>query len=108
MFTDFCALNETLSTQRLYVTYTVENVGGGIGQDPATKVTHLGLNQELMNRHGEKKRSTSVPILCRITLQNAPYMGYKLLVLMSFEVTTVTSMDSQEPACCDDSHLLAS
>ena len=24
-------------------------------------------------------------------------MGYKLLVLMSFEVTTVTSMDSQEP-----------
>ena len=39
MFTDFCALNETLSTQRL-----LENVGGGIGQDPATKVTHLGLN----------------------------------------------------------------
>ena len=27
---------------------------------------------------------------------------------MSFEVTTVTSMDSQEPACCDDGHLLAS
>ena len=27
------------------VTYTVENVGGGIAQDPATKVTHLGLNQ---------------------------------------------------------------
>ena len=25
-------------------------------------------------------------------------MGYKLLVLMSFEVTTVTSMDSQEPS----------
>jgi len=48
---------------------------------------------------------TSVPILCRITLQNAPYM---LLVLMSFEVTTVTSTDSQEPACCDDGHLLAS
>ena len=51
-----------------------------------------------MNRHGEKKRLTSVPILCRITLQNAPYMDYKLPVLMSFEVTTVTSMDSQEPA----------
>ena len=32
----------------------------------------------------------------------------KLLVLMSFEVATVTSMDSQEPACCDDGHLLAS
>ena len=40
--------------------------------------------------------------MCRITLQNAPYMDYKLLVLMSFEVTTVTTMDSQEPACCDD------
>ena len=25
--------------------YTVEEVGGGIGQDPATEVTHLGLNQ---------------------------------------------------------------
>ena len=24
---------------------TVESVGGGIGQDPATKVTHVGLNQ---------------------------------------------------------------
>ena len=24
---------------------TVENVGGGIGQDPATEVTHVGLNQ---------------------------------------------------------------
>ena len=43
-------------------------------------------SQELMNRHGEKERLTSVPILCRITLQNAPYTDYKLLVLMSFEV----------------------
>ena len=59
-----------------------------------------------MNRHGEKERWTSVPILCRIALQNAPYMDYKLLVLMSFEVTTVTSIDSQESACCDDGHLL--
>ena len=47
----------------------------------------------------EKEWLTSVPILCRITLQNVPYMDYKLLVLMSFEVTTVTSMDSQDPAC---------
>jgi len=31
----------------------------------------------------------------------------RLLVLTSFEVTTVTSMDSQEPARCDDGHLLA-
>ena len=29
---------------------------------------------------------TSVPILCRITLRNAPYNDYKLLVLTSFEV----------------------
>ena len=27
------------------VTYTVENAGGGIGQSPATEVTHLELNQ---------------------------------------------------------------
>ena len=61
-----------------------------------------------MNRHGEKEWWTSVPILCRITLQNVPYMNYKVLVLTNFEVTTVTSMDFQEPACCDDGHLLAS
>ena len=61
-----------------------------------------------MNRHGEKEHLTSVPILCRITLQNAPYKDYKLLMLTSFEVTTVTTMDSKELACCDDGHLLAS
>ena len=61
-----------------------------------------------MNRHGEKERLTNVPILCRITLQNAPYKDYKLPVLTSFEVATVTTMDSQESACCDDGHLLAS
>ena len=54
-----------------------------------------------MNCYGEKERLTSVPILCRITLQNVPYMDYKLLC-------TVISMDSQEPACYDDGHLLAS
>ena len=64
--------------------------------------------QELMNRHGEKERWTSVHILCQSTLQNAPYMDYKLLLLMSFEVATVTTMDSQETACSDDGHLLAS
>ena len=42
-----------------------------------------------MNRHGEKERLTSVPILCRITLQDEPYKDYKLLVLMSLEVATV-------------------
>ena len=61
-----------------------------------------------MNRHGEKERWTSVPILCQITLQNVPYKDYKLLVLMSFEVTTVNSMDSWDLTCCDDGHLLAS
>ena len=38
---------------------------------------------------------------CVITLQNVAYKGHKLLVLISFEVTTVTSVDSQEPTCCD-------
>ena len=66
------------------------------------------VRQEFMNHHGEKERWTSVPIMCRITLLNAPYMDYKLVVLMSFEVTTVTNMDSQESACCNDGHLLAS
>ena len=63
-----------------------------------------------MNRHGEKEGLTSVPILCQITLQNTPYKDYNLLVLTltSFEVATVTTMDSQEPVCCDDGHLLAS
>ena len=61
-----------------------------------------------MNRHGEKERLTSVPILYRITLQNAPHKDYKLLVLTSFEVAAVTTMDSQEPVCRDDGHLLAS
>ena len=61
-----------------------------------------------MNHHGEKERWTSVPILCRIALQNTPYMNYKQLVLTSFEVATVTTMDSQQPACCDDGHLLVS
>ena len=45
-----------------------------------------------MNRHSEKERLTSVPILCRITLQNAPFKDYNLLMLMSFEVTTVTGI----------------
>ena len=62
--------------------------------------------QELMNRHGEKEQLTSVTILCQITLQNAPYKDYKLLVLMSFEVTTVTTQEP--PPATDDGHLLAS
>ena len=60
-----------------------------------------------MNCHAEKERWTSVPILYRITLQNVPYMDFNLLVLItSFAVATVTTMDSQEPACCYNSHLL--
>ena len=50
-----------------------------------------------MNRHSEKERWTSVPILCRNTLQNTPYKDYKLLVLMNFEVTTVTIMVPKSP-----------
>ena len=55
-----------------------------------------------MNGQGEKERLTSVPILCQITLQIAPYKDYNL------QVATVTTMESQEPACCDNGHLLAS
>ena len=44
----------------------------------------------------------------KMCLQNVPYKDYNLLVLTSFEVATVTTMDSQEPTCCDDGHLLAS
>jgi len=54
-------------------------------------------NQELMNLHGEKEQLTSIPILCRITLQNAPYKDYNLLMLTSFKIATVTTKDSQEP-----------
>ena len=43
-----------------------------------------------MKHQGEKERLTSVPILCRITLQNTPYKDYNLLMLTSFEVATVT------------------
>ena len=46
---------------------------------------------------GRKEPWTNVPILYQITLQNVPYMGFNLLVLMSFEVTTTTTMDSQGP-----------
>ena len=42
-----------------------------------------------MNR---KEQLTSVPILCRITLQNVPYKDYNLLMLTSFEIATVTTM----------------
>ena len=58
-----------------------------------------------MNRYAtEKERQTSIPIL---HFKNAPYIGFNLHMLMSFEVSTVTTMDSQEPACCDSSHLLS-
>ena len=40
-----------------------------------------------MNCYCEKECWASVPILCRITLQNTPYMDYNLLVLTSLEVT---------------------
>ena len=56
------------------------------------KMYQVGLliKQELIKRHSEKERLTSVPILCRITLQNVPYKDYNLLELTSFEVATVT------------------
>ena len=48
----FCATIHALFEYKgLHVTYTVENVGGGIGHDPATEVTHL-------------VKSTSSPFQC--------------------------------------------
>ena len=47
----------------------------------------------------KKERQTSVSILCWITLQNTLYMDFNLLMLINeFAVTT---MDSQEPTCCN-------
>ena len=42
----------------------------GEGQTKEEREERSGEGQ--MNRHSEKERLTSVPILCRITLQNAP------------------------------------
>ena len=49
------------------------------------------LGQEVINSQVEE-HWISVPILYRITLQNLPYMDFNLLVLISFEVTIVTTM----------------
>ena len=52
VFMYFCATIHALFEYKgLHVTYTVENVGGCIGQDPATEVTHL-------------VKSTSSPFQC--------------------------------------------
>jgi len=59
------------------------------------KASHPHYCHELMSCPGKKERWASVPILCQITFQNTPYMDYNLILLRSFEVTTVTSMDSQ-------------
>ena len=41
---------------------------------------HIILESGAYEPHGEKERQTSVPILSQITLQNAPYMDYNLLM----------------------------
>ena len=75
---------------------------------PRMDVARLGLalSRELVT--GTRWVATGAYELTHgITLQNVPYMD--LLTLMSFEVTpmtTMTTMDSQEPACCYNSHLL--
>ena len=56
-----------------------------------------------MNRHGEKKRWTSVPSCVESHFKTRLIWFFDLFMLTNFEVTT---MDSQEPACCDNSHLL--
>ena len=56
--------------------------------------------------HDEEQEQTSLLILYHITLKKAPSMDFNLLVLTNFEVTTMTTMESQEPTCCYNSHLL--
>ena len=85
----------------------------GYGRSPAVDfsmmTTVMIVSRSLWTDTARRSGQLVYPsILCPITLQTTPYKDYKLLMLMSFEVTTVTSMDSQEPTCCDDGHLLAS
>ena len=42
---NYSCLIGTLSTHAMAVIYTVVKVGSGMGQDPATEVTHLRLSQ---------------------------------------------------------------
>ena len=56
-----------------------------------------------MNRHGEKKHWTSVPSCVESHFKTRLIWIFNLFVLTNFEITT---MDSQEPACCDNNHLL--
>ena len=61
------------------------------------------IDKKFMNHYTE----SSVSILCQITLQkHALYINFNLIVLTSFEVFIMTTMDSQEPPCCYNSHLL--
>ena len=55
--------------------------------------------------HRERSLRLVYPSCIWITSKRALY-GFNLLVLTSFEVATVITMDSQEPACCYNSHLL--
>ena len=56
---------------------------------------------ESLSKKRKKECQTSVPIPCQITHQkHMPYMDINLLVL------TVTTMDSQDLACCNKSHRL--
>ena len=52
-------------------------------------------------------RTAAYEPLCKrgVRPQKAPYVDFNLLVLMSFEVTT---MGFQEPTCCNKSYLLGS
>ena len=49
---------------------TVENVGGGIGQDPATEVTHVGLNQPLATGQHSVELKT-YPLFLSLSTQSA-------------------------------------
>ena len=56
------------------VIYTVVKVGGGIGQDPATEVTHLRLNQppvfssvpKLFSEYSLQSKNVSVILIANV------------------------------------------
>ena len=54
------------------------------------------MTEELMNRYERRSVRLAYSSCVESHFKNTLYMGFNLLMLTSFEVTTVTTMDSQE------------
>ena len=59
-----------------------------------------------MNRYTRRSVRVAYPYCIESHFQSNTCMDFNLLVLMVIVVTTVTTTQAQEPACCDNSHLL--